>query len=314
MCAPKISVIVLSYNQEDTIERALRSVAERCSGLDYEIIVGDDASTDSTREVCLRFAAGNPRVRVMPYAPNKGIVMNYFDCIAEARGEYLGDCAGDDMWLDEAPLGEALRMLDENPDLTAVFSDTETAAGSPARISRNVPRYAPGIIPGARIMADNMNHINALPYMLSAAIYRKSAIEAVMKRRRDIVCMPDTGIEDLPVIAALASQGDAAYLPGAALRYFVGDGSISNNPDPCRQTRFYCNSLECTRRLCLYYGIPFENVAAMFRHKAKYVAGMAWQSRRRELLTLVSDTLDRWPLPRPVSAKVRMAQLRLFGH
>lgn len=304
MNRPKISVLVLTYNQESTIGRALRSVEARCAGTDYEIIVGDDCSTDSTRAICEEAAERNPRIRLMPPAPNKGLVGNYFSCLAAARGEYIGDCAGDDEWLAEAPLAEAIAMLDADPSFSVVFSDCETiGAHSP-------PPAAEGRMSGESVLRRVLNHVDSLPYMLSAAIYRKSALEAAMARRPDIVCMPDTGIEDLPIIAALAAEGDAAHLPGRGLRYYVADGSVSNSTDPERQTRFYSRALECTRRLCEFYGVGQREVAEMFRAKAKYIAGMAYRSRSREMLELVERTLRPWSLPRPLSTRIRLAMLR----
>ena len=103
---PKVSVIVICYNQRDTISRALDSVLAQ-EDCDYEVIIGDDASADGTREVCEEYARRYPgRVRLMPAAPNKGVVDNYFDCFDAARGEYVADCAGDDYWLGTRRLAE----------------------------------------------------------------------------------------------------------------------------------------------------------------------------------------------------------------
>jgi glycosyltransferase involved in cell wall biosynthesis len=77
-----VSVIVVTYNQHDSIARTLDSILMQKCRLPIEIVVGDDASTDSTRAVCEDYVRRYPHiVRLMPAAPNKGVVDNYFDCL-----------------------------------------------------------------------------------------------------------------------------------------------------------------------------------------------------------------------------------------
>ena len=85
-----VSVIVLAYNQQDSIARTLDSILMQKCRLPIEIVVGDDASTDGTRAVCEDYARRYPDiVRLMPAAPNKGMVDNYFDCMLACRGKYI---------------------------------------------------------------------------------------------------------------------------------------------------------------------------------------------------------------------------------
>ncbi len=79
---PLVSIIVTTYNQEKTIGRTLDSILCQECQFDFEIVIGEDGSTDSTRQVCEQYVLRNPTiVKLMPQAPNKGIVDNYFDCL-----------------------------------------------------------------------------------------------------------------------------------------------------------------------------------------------------------------------------------------
>lgn len=311
----KLSVIVLAYNRESAVLSALRSVADCCEGLDYEIIIGEDSSADSTRARCEEFAAEMPagRVHLMPAAPNKGLVRNYFDCLEAARGEYIADCSADDCWLPSAPIAAAISRLDADPTLSVVFSDTETFTQASGLATLSSNPFPSVLIPGSRIIDVVLNHVDSLPFVLSAAVYRRRSVDAVMKRRPDIVCNPSFGCEDLPVIAALASEGNALYLPGPWLRYVILSDSVSNDPDPERQVRFYAQTLECTRRLCEYYGREQSSVRAMFRAKAKYLAGMAYRSGNRDLYSLVRNVLKPWALHLPLTARLHLLALRFLS-
>ena len=48
---PKVSVCVITYNQEKYIAQCLQSIVDQETDFDFEIIVGDDCSTDGTREI-----------------------------------------------------------------------------------------------------------------------------------------------------------------------------------------------------------------------------------------------------------------------
>lgn len=94
---PEVSVITVTYNQAGTIARTLDSILAQECDFDYEIVIGEDCSTDDTLDICRRYAAAHPdKIRLLHNTVNKGIIDNYFDCIMECRGKYIADCPGDD--------------------------------------------------------------------------------------------------------------------------------------------------------------------------------------------------------------------------
>lgn len=97
--APRISVLLLTYNQESTArEAALACLA--LEGGPYEIIFSDDASSDGTCAVLREVAAayrGPHSVRVRCNAVNAGIGEHYNQLVAESSGELLVTAAGDDL-------------------------------------------------------------------------------------------------------------------------------------------------------------------------------------------------------------------------
>lgn len=84
---PKVSVIVCTYNQEQTIARSLESILTQKTDFPYEIILADDCSSDSTPEICADYARRYPDI-IRPFLNkrNKGVVDNYFDCVEACRG------------------------------------------------------------------------------------------------------------------------------------------------------------------------------------------------------------------------------------
>jgi glycosyltransferase involved in cell wall biosynthesis len=95
---PMISVCMASYNGERYIEEQIRSILPQLAMSD-ELVVVDDASSDSTRERIMRF--GDARVRLIAQAKNRGVVETFEHAVRSAVGDILFLCDGDDIWAPE---------------------------------------------------------------------------------------------------------------------------------------------------------------------------------------------------------------------
>ncbi|MDE6558271.1 MAG: glycosyltransferase, partial [Muribaculaceae bacterium] len=186
----KASIIILTYNQAATIGRAIESVLRQRPPYPYEIIIADDNSTDRTREIAESYAAQHPSIiRILPPHQNLGLVGNYFHALSQCRGEYIGDCAGDDEWLDETRMARQIEILDSDPGISVVFTDVEEyRIDSDGNLTSDLhssnpqrKRWMRPLIPGREILLATLNHTTSLPLTLSAALYRKSIIERQLR-------------------------------------------------------------------------------------------------------------------------------------
>ena len=115
---PKVSVIIPTFNRARYIREAIDSVLSQAYQ-SYEIVVIDDGSTDSTREVLAPY--GN-KIKYF-YQENKGLSNARNHGIRESCGEYIALLDSDDLWLPEK-LEKQVALLDENPEAAFVCSDT----------------------------------------------------------------------------------------------------------------------------------------------------------------------------------------------
>lgn len=112
----KVSVCVVTYNQEKYIAECLQSLVDQITDFPFEIIVGEDCSTDNTREIVEEFARKYPDLIVRNYqAKNVGAVQNAITSYRMARGEYICHMDGDDSAL-PGKLQKQAMALDNNPD------------------------------------------------------------------------------------------------------------------------------------------------------------------------------------------------------
>ena len=118
----KLSIIFTTYNHEKYVERALRSALEQVTDFDFEIIIGEDCSTDGTRAVIDRVVAEYPERHVKKLYREKNLgraTKNIYQTSMECTGEYLGYLQGDDYWTDKHKLQKQVDFLEHHREYIA---------------------------------------------------------------------------------------------------------------------------------------------------------------------------------------------------
>lgn len=121
----KLSIIVISYNQENYIRKTLDSILNQKHNFSFEIIVCDDASKDSTPQIIKDYASQYKEIVPVLRHENQGVVKNYFDAVSRCQGEYLMVCAGDDYWL-PGKVEKQISFMDSHPNIGACTGDAIT--------------------------------------------------------------------------------------------------------------------------------------------------------------------------------------------
>lgn len=141
---PVASVIVTTYNHAHYIEQAVLSAINQQTDFRYEILIGDDCSTDGTDEIVRRLATEHPdKIRVLLRPHNLGLngKNNIADLFRKARGRYLAALEGDDYWTDPRKLSKQVQFLENNTDYTMTFHWTQWLDQASGKIANNL--YGP---------------------------------------------------------------------------------------------------------------------------------------------------------------------------
>src|ERR1051326_1917625 len=131
MKVPKLSIALTTYNHSAFIGQALDSILRQQPGFDYEIVIGEDCSTDGTREIIKGYEMHFPNViRLLPQTANLGYVKNFDATLKACHGEYIAVFDGDDVML-PGKLKKQIDFMDANPqyvmsghDVRVFSSDT----------------------------------------------------------------------------------------------------------------------------------------------------------------------------------------------
>jgi len=118
----KLTIVTVSYNQEEYIAQTLESFVMQKTNFQFEVIIADDCSTDSTAKIIKDYADKYPDIiKPMFREKNLGSVKNYIDTLARVKSEYVIVNDGDDYFSDPLKLQKQVDFLDSHLDFSMCF-------------------------------------------------------------------------------------------------------------------------------------------------------------------------------------------------
>ena len=126
MHKPLVSVCCMTYNHENYIRQCLDGFVMQQTNFAFEILVHEDASTDSTASIVREFEAKHPHLfRCVYQTKNQFAIQNTLINILfpMSRGKYIALCEGDDYWIDPLKLQKQVDFLEGNKDFSGIHSN-----------------------------------------------------------------------------------------------------------------------------------------------------------------------------------------------
>src|SRR5919202_3380596 len=122
----KVSVLMITYNQEAFIAQAIRSALMQITDFDYEIVIGDDCSTDGTRDIVADLARKHPsKIRPLFQDVHLGVNRNLVSTLKACTGQYVAILEGDDYWTTQKKLQLQVNFLDCHYDYAICFHNVQ---------------------------------------------------------------------------------------------------------------------------------------------------------------------------------------------
>lgn len=128
---PVVSVHMITYNHELYIRQAIEGVMMQETDFEFELVIGEDCSTDKTREICFEYQKKYPnKIRVLWWNENSYCNPhpsggNARRVSAHCRGEFIVFCEGDDYWTDPRKLQKQVDVMRSHPTVGLVFSNAK---------------------------------------------------------------------------------------------------------------------------------------------------------------------------------------------
>lgn len=123
---PLVSVLMITFNHRSYIAKAIEGVLTQKTDSPLELVIGEDCSTDGTREIVLEHQKQHPDViRVITSERNVGASLNELRTFKMCRGKYIAFCEGDDYWHHPLKLQKQVDCLEGHPEVGLVYSGVD---------------------------------------------------------------------------------------------------------------------------------------------------------------------------------------------
>lgn len=262
--APVVSVLMITYNHGEYLAEAIEGVlAQRCD-FPFELVIGEDASSDDTLAVALDYQRRYPHiVRVVHGPRNVGMNANGLRVFQRARGRYVAFCEGDDFWCAPDKLAGQVALMEAADEVGIVHSDWARAVNVGGEWRYDLARSV------HRRVADRFLHGD-----LSATWYFPKILRTctVMVRRAVYQAMVDSGLYrrefhfgDSILSAFVTAQWNVAYLPEVTAIYRVSPNSALRSGAQAR-VKLY--------RSCLEFD---DEARRYFASRTQYGLGYRWE-------------------------------------
>ncbi|HOV12158.1 MAG TPA: glycosyltransferase [Bacteroidales bacterium] len=122
--SPVVQVQTITYQHAPYIRDCIEGVLMQKTNFPFEYLIGEDCSTDGTREIVFEYAKKHPeKIRVITADENFGMMGNIRRCRMAARGKYIALCEGDDYWTDPYKLQKHVDFMEQNPGVSITYHD-----------------------------------------------------------------------------------------------------------------------------------------------------------------------------------------------
>ena len=223
---PLVSVAIITYNQEKFISQTLESILSQKHRCAYEIIIGDDCSTDRNREIIESYREKYPEIIKPIYNQNNlGLIKNYFNVMAQCRGKYIMQCAGDDWWLPEK-LSIQVDFMETHPDIGMCYGKAQTYIDGKKKYGKKFGEK--------RESFESLLGGNTIPAV--TACFRRDLLEKYLE---DINPLGKNWLmEDYPLWLWFSHESKVYFINKVLAIYRVLDESASHNSDIIKILRF----------------------------------------------------------------------------
>ncbi len=204
--APTLSILMLAYNHEAFVSDAIESIIRQNTSIRYELLIGEDQSSDNTLKTVQYYASEYPDIiRVLPSDRKYGLGDNLRRLIANASSEYIAFCEGDDIWLDNGRIDFQVSALRRNPGASFVYGsfDRILLCNGEWRVFRQACRQSQSLLDHGFILEDLMDRIDIhLSTIMCRTLILKEYINSIFYDS-------SLWLGDVPMFLYLASKGRA---------------------------------------------------------------------------------------------------------
>ncbi len=289
----KLSVCLITFNHEKYILSSLEGITKQKTTFDFELIIGEDKSTDNTRKIVDEYLelSNNlslKNIKKLYHDSNVGMSNNYYKSFEKCDGEYIAIVEGDDFWSDPYKLQKQVDILDQNPDCGLICSDFEffdNFSGDyskPGHLSRQFKFGFPTLF-----TLDNYLSNRQMVRTLTVVV-RKKLVDAYLKEMDPSVLF-NNSVVDVPIWIYVLSRSFGFYLQDTTAVYRVTQDTASRPVDLEKKELFQKTVsglvINCATK------VRTKDVILRKLQLNRQIIELEWDVRKREKSKVIRDFL-----------------------
>jgi glycosyltransferase involved in cell wall biosynthesis len=263
---PMVSICITTYNHEKYLAEALDSVLSQKVNFEFEVIIGEDYSTDSTLQIAQDYQARYPNlIKVVQSGHSEKLVINghktgrynFLNALSLCQGKYIALLDGDDYWIDPYKLQKQVDFLEQHEEYSFIFHNVYRDNLKSGATGEARPTFHSNNFLGEAGLDEKFMVHNIAP--TSSVVLRNN----IPKEFPDIFYKASIG--DWPFHIYNLNFGQAKYIKDVMAVYRIGDGmwsqkSLIDQLLPVIQTYKYLPSVvppklvgEMRRAIAIHY-------------------------------------------------------------
>ncbi len=289
---------MVTYNHRRYIAQAIEGVLSQDTNFPIELVIGEDQSTDGTREVVFDYQRRHPDVvHVVTSDKNIGALANWRRTLEACRGRYTAFCEGDDLWHTPRKLQVQVQHIESHDRCGMVYSDYDLRDAASGIVSQRVLSARPTSMPASVGITDILTATAGI--MSCTVLARRALIKQVLNADLDLHLSGKFLMGDTQLWAEIALLAEVHFINQSLATYNRLEESASQSQDLARTLRFWKSNSEMAMYLCKKHGLSAELLRGHegdWRKTSLQLAGIERRPDHAEQVRRASSefTLEDW--------------------
>lgn len=292
---PLVSICIQTYQHMDFIAQCIDSILMQKVDFEYEILLGEDASQDGTREICIEYAKNHSdKIRLFLHSRENNIEIdgkptgrfNLLYNLQKANGKYIALCEGDDYWIDQNKLYEQVTFLENNSEYGLSHTDCNFLYQNDGQINAAINRKETknNTITENQEIFENIL-INKYRIRTASVLLRSELLQKIRSYDDNDFIASKFPMGDTPIWLELSHISKFHYIDKPMVVYRISKNSACRSVDPFKDQIFRLRAIE----LRMYFLYKYD-VSINIKQKIKYrflrkIARLELNDYKFELIT-----------------------------
>ncbi len=255
MTQPLVSVKMLAYNHAPFVARAIEGVLGQRTRYPFELVIGEDRSTDGTREIVLSYQRRHPAViRVITSEQNVGMKQNAMRTLQACRGKYVAYCEGDDHWHHPEKLEKQALWLEQHHACGLVYSSYDVYHPASGKRITDFIAHRKWDEPDQAGISEIVDGTSRP--LTCTVMVRRAIVDRVIKADAYLHQSGHFLMGDTQLWAEVAAESRLQFLPESLATHIITEESATRSRDLGKELRFALSGAEVLLYLSRKHNLP----------------------------------------------------------